>query len=112
MPAGGAAGRASAGEEQPLADSVKRGGACLCAHDSSSFPASRPGHPQGYWLAEPTGTAIRGGAHLFSLPHGRRGCLCCAVAVAFGAGSSAFSSEAPLSLPPVTPRNAERLTSL
>src|SRR5260370_3133727 len=109
MPAGGAAGRASAGEEQPLADSVKRGGACLCAHDSSSFPASRPGHPQGYWLAEPVGTAIPGGAHLVSLRYGRRGCLCCAVAVAVGARPSGFSSEDPLSLPPVTPPHADRI---
>jgi hypothetical protein len=36
-----------AAEEQPLADSVKRGGACLRAHDLSSFPALRTGPPTG-----------------------------------------------------------------
>jgi hypothetical protein len=46
------AGNAPPGEKQPLANSVKRGGACLCAHDLSSFRASRPDHPQGHWLAE------------------------------------------------------------
>jgi hypothetical protein len=46
------------GEEQPLAELVKRGGACLYAHDHSSLQPLVPGHPQGYWLAEPVGTAI------------------------------------------------------
>ena len=72
-----------------------------------------PGHPQGYWLTEPVGTAASGGAHLFSLHHGRRGCWRCAaaVAVAVGARSSGFSSELPLSLLPVAPENADRITS-
>src|SRR6266478_4487189 len=80
---------------------------------SPHYPASHPVPPQGFWLAEPAGTATAGGAHLFSLPHGRRGCLCCAVAVAVGvgAGSSGLSSEDPLSLPPVTPENGDRITS-
>src|SRR5258706_15088328 len=43
---------ASPEEERPLAKRVKRGGACLCAHDLSSRQLRVPGHPQGYWLAE------------------------------------------------------------
>jgi len=43
---------ASPEEERPLAKRVKRGGACLCAHDLSSRQLRAPRHPQGYWLAE------------------------------------------------------------
>jgi len=43
---------ASPEKERPLAKRVKRGGACLCAHDLSSRQLRVPGHPQGYWLAE------------------------------------------------------------
>src|SRR5260370_42383938 len=63
---------ATPGKEQPLAESVKRGGACLCAHDYSSLQPRVPSHAQGYWLAELVATAIRlslqsrgGWAHLF-----------------------------------------------
>jgi hypothetical protein len=34
-------------EKQPLAEGIKRGGACLSAHNRSSFPASRPEPPTG-----------------------------------------------------------------
>src|SRR5260370_9496561 len=96
---------ATPGKEQPLAESVKRGGACLCAHDHSSLQPRVPSHPQGYWLAELVATAIRlylqsrgGCAHLFSLHYGRRGCLCPAAAepVAVRAGASRLSSDDPL----------------
>jgi len=42
-----AARNAKPGEEQPLAEWVKRGGACLCAHGHSFPSTSRPGPPTG-----------------------------------------------------------------
>jgi len=40
---------AAPGWEQPVAERIKRGGACLSAHGHSSFQRRDPSHPQGYW---------------------------------------------------------------
>ena len=104
-----------------LAKWGKRGGACLHAHDLSSFPATRPESPTGV-LASGTGSTdfslcnllVRSICNFFQvLSHGLFAGLFCALTVGGGAepSESAESSEEALLFPLVTPENAECITS-
>jgi hypothetical protein len=93
-------------EKQPLAEGIKRGGACLSAHNRSSFQRHVPSHPQGFWLAETGGTVIAGCAQIFSKRHGLFAGLRCTDA------DVAVSSEPSSAELLLTPENAERKTSL